>query len=323
MSLESRITAPDSVTIPSTSEEATAVSESDKATLSSEVGAKNAESDAPSIKSTGQNDGATEGLGGSSGVIEPDYEVNVKLADAQANVDNPLYSVGSFEELGLDEDILKGIYQMRFTKPSKIQEKALPLLLANPPQNMIGQSQSGTGKTAAFVLNILSRVEVKDPAMRKVPQALVLAPTRELARQIIGVIQLMGSFIEGLDVIAGIPQDLQQRPRHLEGQIIVGTPGTTMDLIRKRIVRSDQIKVLVLDEADNMLDLQGLGDQCIRVKQYALEPILSFQYANLTAGYYPKISRQFSFLPLSRTRSLLTLPNLPLMPIRSLYDTRS
>lgn len=281
------------------------------------------ESDAPSIKSTGQNDGATEGLGGSSGVIEPEYEVNVKLADAQADVDNPLYSVKSFEELGLDEDILKGIYQMRFTKPSKIQEKALPLLLANPPQNMIGQSQSGTGKTAAFVLNILSRIDVKDPATKKVPQALVLAPTRELARQIIGVIQLMGSFIEGLEVIAGIPQDLQQRPRHLEGQIIVGTPGTTMDLIRKRILRSDQIKVLVLDEADNMLDLQGLGDQCIRVKQYALEPLFGFQYANLTAGYYPKIFRQFSFLPLSRTRSLLTLPNSPLMPIRSLYGTRS
>lgn len=281
------------------------------------------ESDAPSIKSTGQNDGATEGLGGSSGVIEPEYEVNVKLADAQADVDNPLYSVKSFEELGLDEDILKGIYQMRFTKPSKIQEKALPLLLADPPQNMIGQSQSGTGKTAAFVLNILSRIDVKDPAMKKVPQALVLAPTRELARQIIGVIQLMGSFIEGLEVIAGIPQDLQQRPRHLDGQVIVGTPGTTMDLIRKRILRSDQIKVLVLDEADNMLDLQGLGDQCIRVKQYALEPLFGFQYANLTAGYYPKKFRQFSFLPLSRTRSLLTLPNSPLMPIRSLYGTRS
>lgn len=276
MSLESRITAPDSVTTPPTSEETTTTSESGKATISSEVGAKKAESDAPSIKSTGQNDGATEGLGGNSGVIEPEYEVNVKLADAQADVDNPLYSVKTFEELGLDEDILKGIYQMRFTKPSKIQEKALPLLLANPPQNMIGQSQSGTGKTAAFVLNILSRIDVKDPAMKKVPQALILAPTRELARQIIGVIQLMGSFVEGLEVIAGIPQDLQQRPRHLDGQIIVGTPGTTMDLIRKRILRSDQIKVLVLDEADNMLDLQGLGDQCIRVKQYALEPLFGF-----------------------------------------------
>lgn len=274
MSLESRITAPESVTTPSKNEETTTASESGKATLPSEDGAKNVESDAPSTESTGQNDGASEVLGGSTGgVIEPEYEVNVKLADAQADVNNPLYSVKSFEELGLDEDILKGIYQMRFSKPSKIQEKALPLLLANPPQNMIGQSQSGTGKTAAFVLNILSRIDVKDPTVKKVPQALVLAPTRELARQIIGVIQLMGSFIEGLEVIAGIPQDIQQRPRHLDGQIIVGTPGTTMDLIRKRILRSDQIKVLVLDEADNMLDLQGLGDQCIRVKQYALEEI--------------------------------------------------
>lgn len=305
MSLETRITAPESVTTSSKNEEASTASEPGKATLPSEDGAKNAESDAPSRESSGQNDGASEVLGGSTGgVIEPEYEVNVKLADAQADVNDPLYSVKSFEELGLDEDILKGIYQMRFSKPSKIQEKALPLLLANPPQNMIGQSQSGTGKTAAFVLNILSRIDVKDPTLRKVPQALVLAPTRELARQIIGVIQLMGSFIEGLEVIAGIPQDVQQRPRHLDGQIIVGTPGTTMDLIRKRILRSDLIKVLVLDEADNMLDLQGLGDQCIRVKQYALEAnFVDFQNANLIAGYYPKISRQFSFLPLSRTRS--------------------
>lgn len=318
MSLESRITAPESVKTPPKNEEATAASEPGKATLSSEDGAKNEESDAQSTESTGQNDGSSEVLGGSTGgVVEPEYEVNVKLADAQADVNNPLYSVKSFEELGLDEDILKGIYQMRFSKPSKIQEKALPLLLANPPQNMIGQSQSGTGKTAAFVLNILSRIDVKDPTLRKVPQALVLAPTRELARQIIGVIQLMGSFIEGLEVIAGIPQDVQQRPRHLEGQVIVGTPGTTMDLIRKRILRSDLIKVLVLDEADNMLDLQGLGDQCIRVKQYALKAFLvNFQCANLIAGYYPKISRQSSFLPLSQTRSLLTPPNLLLMRIR-------
>lgn len=318
MSLENRITAPESVTTPSKNEEATTAPEPGKATLPSKDGANNTESDATSTESTGQNDGASEVLGGSTGgVIEPEYEVNVKLADAQADVNNPLYSVKSFEELGLDEDILKGIYQMRFSKPSKIQEKALPLLLANPPQNMIGQSQSGTGKTAAFVLNILSRIDVKDPTMRKVPQALVLAPTRELARQIIGVIQLMGSFIEGLEVIAGIPQDVHQRPRHLDGQIIVGTPGTTMDLIRKRILRSDLIKVLVLDEADNMLDLQGLGDQCIRVKQYASEAILmDFHYTNLIAGYYPKISRQFSFLPLSRTRSLLTPPNLLLMRIR-------
>lgn len=213
-----------------------------------------------------QTDGASEARSGSVGIYEPNFEVDVKLADAQADPKNPLFSIKSFEELGLDENILRGIYQMRFTKPSKIQEKALPLLLRNPPSNMIGQSQSGTGKTAAFVLNILSRIDLKDPAKRQVPQALVLAPTRELARQIIGVVQLMGSFLEGLRVLPAIPMDIQNRGRNLEGQIVVGTPGTVMDLVRKRLLRADQIQVLVLDEADNMLDQQGLGDQCIRVK---------------------------------------------------------
>ena len=151
---------------------------------------------------------------------------------------------------------------MRFTKPSKIQERALPLLLVNPPQNMIGQSQSGTGKTAAFVLNMLSRLDLK----QKSPQALVLAPSRELARQILGVIQVMGKFMEGLQVDAAIPTELQNRNRRIDAHIIVGTPGTTMDLIRRRQLDAKGIKVLVLDEADNMLDQQGLGDQCHRVR---------------------------------------------------------
>ena len=151
---------------------------------------------------------------------------------------------------------------MRFTKPSKIQERALPLLLKNPPQNMIGQSQSGTGKTAAFVLNMLSRLDLN----QKTPQALVLAPSRELARQILGVIQVMGRFMEGLEVDAAIPTDLQNRNRRIGAHVVVGTPGTTMDLIRRRQLDARGIKVLVLDEADNMLDQQGLGDQCHRVR---------------------------------------------------------
>lgn len=156
---------------------------------------------------------------------------------------------------------------MRFTKPSKIQEKALPLLLRNPPTNMIGQSQSGTGKTAAFVLNMLSRLDYS-PNMINTPQALVLAPSRELARQILGVIQIMGAFVQGLTSGVAIPTEVANRNRDgLKVQIVVGTPGTTMDMIRRRQLVADQIKVLVLDEADNMLDQQGLGDQCIRVKQ--------------------------------------------------------
>lgn len=150
---------------------------------------------------------------------------------------------------------------MNFRKPSKIQEKALPLLLINPPQNMIAQSQSGTGKTAAFSLNILSRVDVNNPA----PQALVLAPSRELARQILGVISHMGQFIEGLKTAAAVP-DPARRGVKMEAHVLVGTPGTAMDMIRRRLLDARSIKTLVLDEADNMLDQGGLGEQCNRVK---------------------------------------------------------
>lgn len=165
-------------------------------------------------------------------------------------------------DVSRNEKILQGIYQMRFTKPSKIQEKALPLLMKNPPTNFIGQSQSGTGKTAAFVLNMLARVDLSLQS----PQGLVLAPSRELARQILGVVQVMGANMEGLQVDAAIPTDIQNKSRRLSGHVIVGTPGTTTDLIRRRQMDASKVKVLVLDEADNMLDQQGLGDQCQRVR---------------------------------------------------------
>ena len=155
---------------------------------------------------------------------------------------------------------------MRFVKPSKIQEKALPLLMMNPPRNMIGQSQSGTGKTAAFVLNALMRTDFTGPPR---PQVLVLAPTRELARQIIGVFQVMSQFVDNVHVAASIPMDAASKGKPVNAQIVVGTPGTTMDLIRKRLLDAKDIKVLVLDEADNMLEMQGLGDQCLRVKKWA------------------------------------------------------
>lgn len=151
---------------------------------------------------------------------------------------------------------------MGFRKPSKIQEKALPLLLINPPQNMIAQSQSGTGKTAAFSLNILSRVDLNNLS----PQALVLAPSRELARQILGVITHMGQFMEGLVVMPAVP-DPTKRNQKYEAHVLVGTPGTVMDMIRRRLINPRSMKILVLDEADNMLDQQGLGEQCTRVKQ--------------------------------------------------------
>lgn len=155
---------------------------------------------------------------------------------------------------------------MNFRRPSKVQERALPLLMANPPQNLVGQSQSGTGKTAAFVLNILSRLDLSTPEAQGTPQALVLAPTRELARQIVGVVQVMSQFLDNVVLGTAVPADAATRPSRMLASVVVGTPGTVNDMIKKRVLNATNIKVLVLDEADNMLDQQGLGDQCIRVK---------------------------------------------------------
>lgn len=165
---------------------------------------------------------------------------------------------------------------MGFRRPSKIQEKALPLLMMNPPQNMIGQSQSGTGKTAAFVLNILSRLDLTG-TMAKTPQALVICPTRELARQIVGVIELMGKYLEGLSIYTAVPTE-PMRTQPAEACIVVGTPGTVKDQIRKRIINPMHIKTFIMDEADNMLDMGALGDQSVTVKRYAYGPRSKLEY---------------------------------------------
>lgn len=199
-----------------------------------------------------------------SGFFEALNEVDVKLADQQADINSPLYSANTFEELGLDESLLKGIYAMKFVKPSKVQARALPLLLSDPPTNLIGQSQSGTGKTAAFSLAMLKRV---DPSL-PVVQAICLAPTRELARQILDVIQAMGQFTSVTVALAGREAQAGQRTAlgPITANIVVGTPGTILDLERRRQIDLSHVRIYVLDEADVMLDRQGLGVQSLRIK---------------------------------------------------------
>ncbi|KAG0223648.1 RNA helicase required for poly(A+) mRNA export [Actinomortierella wolfii] len=193
-------------------------------------------------------------------LIESSYDVEVKLADQQADVNSPLFSAKTFEELGLHEDLLKGIYDMKFAKPSKIQERALPLLLSNPPKNMIAQSQSGTGKTAAFTLTLLSRINYDLEA----PQALVMSPSRELARQTTEVIQEMGKYTK-VKVFQAIKDEAM--PSKVTAHVIVGTPGTVSDMIKRRYMDARNVRLFILDEADNMLDQQGLGDQSLTLKR--------------------------------------------------------
>ncbi|RKP28133.1 DEAD-domain-containing protein [Syncephalis pseudoplumigaleata] len=196
------------------------------------------------------------------------YEVEVTLADKQADPNSPLYSVKSFEELNLyvvpwpqSAPLIKGIYEMKFTKPSKIQERALPLLLSDPPKNMIGQSQSGTGKTAAFVLTMLTRI---DPTV-EATQAICLAPARELARQIMDVVTSMGKYTD-ITACFALPGEDSTPSGPIKAHIVIGTPGKLGDLMKRRLINPSKVRVFVLDEADNMIDQQGLGDQSLRIR---------------------------------------------------------
>jgi len=190
-----------------------------------------------------------------------DYESTIEVE--RKNPESPLYSVKRFEDLNLRPELLKGLYAMGFTKPSKIQETALPALLNNPPQNLIAQSQSGTGKTAAFSLAMLSRVDLN----QEFPQALCLAPTMELAAQIHDVVRTMGQFMPNLHIALAIRGSQVTRNVELKDHIIIGTPGTVTDWCsgRLNVFNLKKIKVFVLDEADVMIDQQGHQDICIRI----------------------------------------------------------
>ncbi|MEQ2189481.1 ATP-dependent RNA helicase ddx19b [Goodea atripinnis] len=182
----------------------------------------------------------------------------------QKDPNSPLYSVKSFEELRLKPQLLQGVYAMGFNRPSKIQETALPMMLAEPPQNLIAQSQSGTGKTAAFVLAMLSHVDPNN----KYPQCLCVSPTYELALQTGKVIEQMGKYYPEVKLVYAIRGNKLQRGMKLQEQIVIGTPGTMLDWCSKfKFIDPKKIRVFVLDEADVMIATQGHQDQSIRIQR--------------------------------------------------------
>uniref|UniRef100_H2ZD65 RNA helicase n=1 Tax=Ciona savignyi TaxID=51511 RepID=H2ZD65_CIOSA len=185
---------------------------------------------------------------------------NQELEVQQRDPSSPLYSVKSFDDLPLRKELIRGIYGMGFNRPSKIQETALPLLLCNPP-NMIAQSQSGTGKTAAFVLTMLSRLDTN----KHYPQCICLSPTYELALQTGKAVEQMGKHLQGLQVAYAIRGNHVQRNTSIPAQIVIGTPGTMLDWTRKAALDLQKVEVFVLDEADVMIDTQGFKDQSIRI----------------------------------------------------------
>ncbi|WP_152268434.1 DEAD/DEAH box helicase [Agriterribacter humi] len=159
----------------------------------------------------------------------------------------------TFEELGLDGRLVQATDALGFKQPTPIQEKAIPVLLSGTT-DLVGLAQTGTGKTAAFGLPLLQLIDAKD----KYPQALVVCPTRELCMQIVNEIELFKKFITGMHVVAvygGTSIGAQIRDLKRGIQIVVATPGRLIDLIERKAINLEQIKYVVLDEADEMLNM--------------------------------------------------------------------
>ena len=157
----------------------------------------------------------------------------------------------SWESFKLNEDLARGIYRFGFEKPTPIQEKAIPSIIEG--RDVIGQGQSGTGKTGSFTIGALQRIDVSS----KTTQALILAPTFELVKQISSVVSAIGSAMDGLVVktlvggtsVTDDSTDLRNNCPH----VVVGTAGRVYDMIRRRSLLTDKIRIFVLDEADEML----------------------------------------------------------------------
>ena len=159
----------------------------------------------------------------------------------------------TFEGLGLDAKLVQATNALGFTQPTPIQEQAIPVLLSGT-KDLVGLAQTGTGKTAAFGLPLLHLAD----AAKKFPQALVVCPTRELCLQIVNEIDLFKKFMTGMHVVAvygGTPIGSQIRELKRGVQIVVATPGRLIDLIERKAIDLEQIKYVVLDEADEMLNM--------------------------------------------------------------------
>ena len=161
--------------------------------------------------------------------------------------------MNTFHESGLHENIIKAIDELGFKKPTPIQEKTLPFLL-NSEKDVVALAQTGTGKTAAFGLPILHNIEWKNKSV----QGIVLCPTRELCMQITNDLDYFSKYIDGVFVVpvyGGTSIDKQIAALKRGGQIVVGTPGRVLDLIKRKKLVLSEIKYLVLDEADEMLNM--------------------------------------------------------------------
>jgi superfamily II DNA/RNA helicase len=182
-----------------------------------------------------------------------------------------IQSFSSWDELELNTDLLRGIYAYGFEKPSPIQSKAIyPILCGS---DIIAQAQSGTGKTGSFTIGALSKVVISE----NTNQILIMVPTHELAHQITTVITSLASMMTGIrikTIVGGssINEDAEDMRKNTP-HIIVGCPGRIYDMVRRKHINTNTLKLVILDEADEMLS-SGFKDQVYNVFKYSLTLIM-------------------------------------------------
>ena len=213
-----------------------------------------------------------------------------------------------FEEMGLSEEIQKAVRYMGFEEASPIQAKAIPAMISGI--DLIGQAQTGTGKTAAFGIPILEKV---DPKLKKL-QAIVLCPTRELAIQVADEIRNLSRYMHGIKVLPIYGgQDIVKQIRSLKSgtQIVIGTPGRVMDHMRRKTMKMDFVHTVVLDEADEMLNM-GFREDI----EFVLSGVPEERQTVLFSATMPKpimeITKKFqdNAKVIKVTKKELTVPNI-------------
>lgn len=206
--------------------------------------------------------------------------------------------MSTFKELGLNDEILKALTDLGYETPSEIQEKAVPQVISST-QDLKAFAQTGTGKTAAFSLPVLQQLNAND----KSTQAIILSPTRELAVQIGKNIESFSKYMKGVNVLTvygGANIDEQIRGLRKGVQIVVGTPGRTVDLIKRGRLKLENVQWLILDEADEMLNM-GFKDELDQVLEVTPEDKQTLLFSATFPREVESIARNYMDNPVEIT----------------------
>ena len=206
--------------------------------------------------------------------------------------------MSTFQELGLNEDLLNAITDLGFETPSEVQEKAIPILLEED-KDLVALAQTGTGKTAAFGFPMLQKIDINS----RTTQGLILSPTRELCLQITNELKLYGKYCKGLNVTAiygGASISDQARSVKRGAQIIVATPGRMKDMIKRNMVDISKIQYAVLDEADEMLNM-GFFEDITDILSHTPEDKSTWLFSATMPKEVSVIAKKFMYDPIEIT----------------------